>query len=133
MEEPKLFDYIKMISQTKEIPDFDEHFRKTYNQFMVNRFFSLCGGNECCIASVLNKNYGMSNKSHFMFLHTLIRKGKRYTKWPKQMKDAKVKALMDIYQYSYKRASEVVQFISDDQLADILSAKSTGGVFRKTK
>ncbi len=37
MSEPGLFDYIKMLNQSKEIPEFDEHFEKIYSTFMVNR------------------------------------------------------------------------------------------------
>lgn len=127
MAEPGLFDYIKMISWTKEIPEFDAHFEKVYTPFVVNRFFSLFQGNDVIIANALNKNYGMSKTNHFLFLHGMIRKSKRFSKWPKEQKDDRVKFIMEVYNYSYKRAKEANVLLSDEDLSEIREAMKKGG------
>lgn len=129
--EPKLFDYIKMISETKEIPEFDDHFEKTYAPFMVNRFFSLIPDNSILVVQLLNRNYSMSKKNHFLFLHGMVRKGKRFHrgKWPKMQKNSKIEFLMEEYNYSHKRATEAGRLITDDQIIEMKQAKETGGAF----
>jgi hypothetical protein len=129
MAEIGLFDYIKMISLTKEMPEFDEHFEKVYQPFLVNRFFSLCADNSVVIANLLNKNYEMSKKNHFLFLSTMIRKGKRYNKWPKKQTDERVKFIMEEYDYSYKRAKEASFLITDEQILEMRQAYDQGGTF----
>jgi len=125
-----MFDYIKMITTTKEMPEFDDHFEKTYNPFMTNRALSLFGDNSVVIANAVNKNYGMSKKNHFLFLHSMVRKGKRKnSKWPKFIKEDKISFIMEEYNYSYKRAKEASVLISDEQLLEMRKSKQQGGVF----
>ena len=124
-----VFTYIKMIELTKEIPEFDAEFEKIYSPFMVNRYFSLHKDESVLIANAINKNYNMSKRLHFLFMHSMIRKGKRpYSKWPKRPADAKIQFIMEEYNYSYRRAKEASVFITDDQITEMKAAKSTGGV-----
>jgi len=129
MIEPKFFDYVKMISQTKEIPEFDAHFEKEYNPFIINRFFSLMSDTSLLVANAINKNYGMSKKNHFLFLHGMVRKGKRFHrgKWPKMPKNKRIEFLMDEYDYSHKRATEASRLITDEQIIKMKEAKQQGG------
>lgn len=126
-----LFDYIKMISYTKKIPEFDEEFQKNYAPFMVNRFFSLFRDSSVVIANLLNKNYGMTKENHFIFLHGMIRKGNRFYKgkWPKRAEDVDIFLVMEEYNYSYKRAVEIMPLITDKQLTEMRAARDTGGKF----
>lgn len=126
-----LFDYIKMLSYTKKLPEFDEEFEKTYAPFMVNRFFSLFRDSSVVVANLLNRNYGMTKQNHFLFLHGMIRKGNRIHKgkWPKRPKDADIELVMDEFEYSYKRAVEVMCLITDEQLTKMREARDTGGKF----
>lgn len=127
-EGPKLWDYIKMISQTKEIPEFDEHFEKTYEPFMVSRSFSLSGDNSVIVAQAINKSTKLSKKSHFLFLHGLVRRGKRFNKWPKQLKEKRILTIMEMFDYSYAKAKESSGFISDEDIKAFEDSKDTGGV-----
>jgi hypothetical protein len=128
---PQLFDYIKMISTTKEIPEFDEHFEKTYVPFIVNRFFSLFNGNAAVIANEANSFSSVPKKLHFMFLHNLIRKGKRYSKWPKMEKDGKILFLMEVYNYNYRKAREICNLISEKQMEELRKIYNTKDEFIK--
>lgn len=132
-EEPKLFDFIKMISQTKEIPEFDEHFEKNYSQFVVNRFFSLFQENSAILANEMNKGKDIPSKQHFLFLHSVIRKSSRFTKWPKKIEDKKINFLMEVYEYSFQKAKSCSDLINDDQIKELEAMFYEGGVGNKGK
>jgi hypothetical protein len=122
---------MKMLSYTKKIPEFDDEFEKNYSPFMVNRFFSLFRDSSVVVANMLNKNYGISKKDHFLFLHGMIRKGNRIHKgkWPKKAKDADIEMIMEEYNYSYKRAVEVSNLITKEQLTEMQTDRYKGGAF----
>lgn len=123
-----LFDYINMISQTKEIPEFDAHFEKTYSPFVVNRFFSLFKDNSVIIANTLNRNCEISKKNHFLFLHSMIRRSKRFSKWPKKNNNERINFLMEVFNYSHKRAKEASMLITDEQITELHKADFKGGI-----
>lgn len=123
----KLFDYINMISQSKKMPEFDEHFEKNYQPFMVNRFFSLCQDNSILVANIVNKNYKMSKRDHFLFLHGTVKSAKRYNKWPKKMKEDRISFIQDVFEYSYDKAKVANNILSDEQLDLLREHLDTGG------
>lgn len=122
-----VFDYIKMLSTTKKIPEFDEHFNKKYSPFLVNRFFSLHNGSTTMIVNELNK-YNMSKEQHFMFLYHTIRKGNRWSKWPKRLSSNKIKKIQEVFNYSEQKAKAASEIISDKQMKEIDEIFYKGGV-----
>jgi len=123
-----LWTYISMITTTKEIPEFDEHFEKVYSPFMVNRFFSFLGESSMVIVNEINETPGLGKREHFIFLHAAIRKSKRRSKWEKQPKDEKVKLLSDVYECSVEKAKTFADLISDEQMSTIHDLVFKGGV-----
>jgi hypothetical protein len=126
-KESNIWNYIKMISETKEIPEFDDTFEKLYNQFVVNRAMSLYGDTSVLIANMINTSSKMTNKNHFLFLHAMIRKGKRWSKWPKKTSDSKIDFIMEEFNYSKAKAKEVVNLITDMDIKSMKKDKDTGG------
>ena len=130
MENPEytLWDFVNMITTTKEIPEFDENFDKVYSPFVVNRFFSFTGENSIIIVNEINKTPGLGKREHFIFLHAAIRKSKRRSSWVKQAKDERLALLSDVYECSIEKAKTFSDLLSPDQMLVIEDIVYKGGV-----
>lgn len=127
-DELTIWDYVNMITSSKEVPEFDEHFDKTYVPFVVNRFFSFLGESSTVIVNEINESPGLGKREHFIFLHSIIKKSKRRAKWEKQPKNDKVKLLAEVYECSYEKAKTFADLISEEQMAQLEEHLYTGGV-----
>lgn len=136
--EISIWDYINMISSSKEVPSFDEEFNKVYNPFVVNRFFSLSGEANIVVVNEINKMPALGKREHFLFLHSIIPKSKRRYKWPKRKKDEKLILIMEVFQCSYDKAKLFADLITDEQFMELHASTYKGGAEnvksrRKTK
>ena len=121
-----IWDYVNMISSTKEIPAFDEEFHKVYNPFLVNRSFSLTGEANIVLVNEINKG-SITKENHFLFMRSIIPKSRRRNTWPKRKTEEKVKILMEMFECSYPKAKSFADLIPDDKIEEYLKRKDTGG------
>lgn len=134
-ESKTIWDYINMISSSKEIPSFDEEFNKVYSPFVVNRFFSLTGEANIIIINEINKSPQIGKKEHFLFLHSVIPKSRRRNSWPKRKKDEKIELLMEVFKCKYENAKSFVDLIKEEDYTKIVALTDKGGadVIKKRK
>ncbi len=127
------FDYIKMISDSKVIPEFDNHFEKNYSQFLTNNFFSFFF-ETVGFVSLLNGSNEMSSEAHFRFLHSIIPKKSRWSQWFKKEKITKdVEMIMEVYEFNHSRAKVVLSLLSAEDLEILRCTTEKGGRGRTTK
>lgn len=104
--------------------------QKLYAKFPIAR--SMSYSMDCILlVNELNArdlaNHGLSNLQHYEFLLNVIPKKKRYGKWEKPEVPEEVKLLQDLYGYSYEKAREAANVLTEEQLADIKKSLEKGG------
>jgi hypothetical protein len=133
VEEISLWDYIGMITTSKKIPEFDENFERVYSPFVVNRFFSNLGDYSTVLANQINKTPGLGKREHFIFLHSVVRKGKTRGKWEKRKKDEKLEILSEVYKCSVEKAKAFADLITEKQMESIQEVLYKGGAEKASK
>ena len=108
------FDFINAINEKKQI-----EITREYNQFLVNRFYSLFR-DTILIANLANTFRDIDDGSHFAFYNSMIKKGKRYTKWPKADKNEVLACISRYYDVSLKQARDIINILTDDQIRQII-------------
>lgn len=115
-----IFDLINDLSYNKKNILTDENI-KEYNPRMINRFFSffpetVLYSNEMNLLPQLYKD------EHYQFYMNIIRKNKRFTKWPKKNKsrEDELNAIQKYYGYNLSRAREVLKLLSKEQLEHLV-------------
>lgn len=124
-----LFDYIDMIGRTKQIPEFNEHFRKTYVPYLVNMYFSLYQDTAAIANELQIRCDQLAPHLHFLFYHRTIPKRKReWVRWYKPDKvSKKLKLVMDAYNYNEIHARIAMDLISEDGLKQLNNMQFKGG------
>ena len=124
-----VFDYINMLSYSKEIPAFDSNFEREYNQYVVNFYFSLHEDTVMLVNEIQLYNQ-LSNKHHFLFLHNVIPKRKRkYVQWYKHEKvNADIDLIAEIYNVSINRAFELRKLFDKDKIKTLHKTQQRGGL-----
>lgn len=120
------FDFLNAINYTKE-DVFDELGESYYRPFYINRFLS--GKIDSILyANEMNLRAGTVEKQmHFDYLQNSLRKLKRYSKWLKGSKDDKVEVIQKFYGYSWKKAREVVDLITEENINTMEKMMDEGG------
>ena len=129
-EGPGLFDYIKMLSQTKEMPVFDEHFNKTYNQYVTNMYFSLYQDTAMLANELQYRVTELSNRLHFLFLHRMIPRRKReWVQWYKpEAMTPKLELVMNVYNYNRVKAQNALSLLSKEDIKALNNMQFKGGL-----
>lgn len=115
-----------MISDSKQIPDFDEEFEKDYSPYLVNNFFSYFF-DTAGFVNLINRKSVMPKKTHFLFLHSLIPKKSRWSKWHKQTKSKDIDMIMDIYNVNSSKAKIALSLLTKDNMKVLRQTQKTGG------
>ena len=79
-------------------------------------------------ANEMNQKNSLDHKLQYDFLLNIIRPRKRFSKWLKKSKDDNIDLIKKFYGYSYTKAKDVVDILSEDQLKHIRSKLDTGGL-----
>ena len=108
------FDFANSINHTKEDLIVDERTEKEYNPFIVNRAMGF-GKDTCIAANEMNARPHLDNKLQYDFLMDVVRKGKRYNKWLKG-EEEDIKAIQDFFGYSFIKAKEALNLLSETQI-----------------
>ena len=125
-------DCLPSILETKKYKLLTETEEKEYVPFLVNRALSY--HIDCLkFAQELNSYPSLDNKLQYDYLFHTIRPYKRnFKKWVKSGNYENTKLVQEYYNYSYKKAREVADLISEDQLEHIRKQLDKGGVDRKS-
>jgi hypothetical protein len=114
-----LFSILKDINLIKSYklhknPDF----QKQYNEFMINRFFSM-NPETVFEANFLNMYNKIPKHAKYLFLCDIIEKKDRFLKYikaDKESEDAKmVKHIQDVYSVNKDIASDILKTIDEDE------------------
>ena len=103
-----------------------EENEKEYSPFMINRNFSYFQ-DTVLFANEMNIKSHLPNKLQYDFLMGTIRPRKRFTKWTKKDRPAKIEIIKEYYNYSTPKAEAVVDLISDERLKQMKDTLSQGG------
>ena len=122
------FEFIKTINDTKHnLMDEDPEVEKDYIPFLVNRSLGYFM-DTIMYANEMNRFNSLDYKLQYDFLLNIIRPRKRYSKWLKKSKDDNIDLIKKFYGYSYTKAKDVVDILSEDQIEHIRSKLDTGGL-----
>ena len=122
------FEFTKTINDTKHnLMDEDLEVEKDYIPFLVNRSLGYFM-DTIMYANEMNRFNSLDYKLQYDFLLNIIRPRKRYSKWLKKSKDDNIDLIKKFYGYSYTKAKDVVDILSEDQIEHIRSKLDTGGL-----
>ena len=122
------FEFTKTINETKRnLIDEDPEVEKDYIPFLVNRSLGYFM-DTIMYANEMNQKSSIDHKLQYDFLLNIIRPRKRFSKWLKKSKDDNIDLVKKFYGYSYTKAKDVVDILSEDQLKYIRSKLDTGGL-----
>ena len=122
------FDFLNEINTgKKDLLREDPLNEKDYSPFMVNRGLSYFS-DTIMMANEMNRVNGIPKIWQNDFFLNTISKKKRFSKWHKKEADSQsLQLVMEYFQYSNKRAREVMDILSPDQLKMIQEKLYKGG------
>ena len=122
------FEFTKTINNTKHnLMDEALGVEKDYIPFLVNRSLGYFM-DTIMYANEMNRFNSLDYKLQYDFLLNIIRPRKRYSKWLKKSKNDNIDLIKKFYGYSYTKAKDVVDILSEDQIEHIRSKLDTGGL-----
>ena len=121
------FDYLKAINESKEDVMLTSQDEKKYAAFIVNRGLSFFM-DTIFQANEINRNHHLDSRLQFDYLLNSIRTKKRFTRWLKPEKNADIDVIKEYYSCSYRKAHEIAQILSGDQLSHIYKSMKRGGL-----
>lgn len=121
------FDFLKSINSSKEnLLEDPENNVSDYVPFVVNRSLSYFL-DTVLYANEMNIYHELDNDLQFMFLLHSIRPRKRFAKWVKPIVSEDIKLIQDAYGYNAQLATQVLSFLSPEDLEMIRNIKEVGG------
>jgi len=123
-----LSDFLTSINSSKEnLMEKDPLCEKEYIPFVVNKCLSYFP-DTIFYANQINVRPGLDKKMQYDYLRLSVSKRKRFSKWFKEEKNDNIKLIQEYYGYSYRRAKEVLECLTDDNIRTIKDSLKTGGV-----
>lgn len=124
------FDFIRAASETKEdlINDSDnpDLIEDLYAPFIVNRGFALFS-DSVLHANEMNMRPHLFKDAQFQYYRGVLRKRKRFSKWPKADKSKDLDALQQVYSCNRTVAKMYLKVLTKDQLQQVHEQLVTGG------
>lgn len=123
-----LSDFLTSINSSKEnLVEKEPLCEKEYIPFVVNKCLSYFP-DTIFYANQINVRPGLDKKMQYDYLRLSVSKRKRFSKWFKEEKNDNIKLIQEYYGYSYRRAKEVLDCLTDDNIKTIKDSLKTGGV-----
>ena len=123
-----LSDFLTSINSSKEnLVEKEPLCEKEYIPFVVNKCLSYFP-DTIFYANQINVRPGLDKKMQYDYLRISVSKRKRFSKWFKEEKNDNIKLIQEYYGYSYRRAKEVLECLTDDNIRTIKDSLKTGGV-----
>lgn len=126
---PDLFkEIVPSILQTKKSVFNDEIDYKDYKPFLVNRALSY--HIDCVLyANEINLHSGIDKDMQYHYLLNTIRPMKRkFSPWQKSQIDKDIESVKLYFGYSNQKAKDALRILNDEQIADIRTKTTKGGV-----
>lgn len=127
----KPFDYLNSINISKNnlVKDSDnpELAEKLYPPYLINKGLSYFI-DTIYLANEMNRRPNCDKLLQYEFLINSVRKKKRYSKWYKSQVDDNLEAIKEYYGYSYDKAHQVADLLTEEQLITIKNSLSKGGM-----
>ena len=121
------FDFLNAINDNKKNLFEDPQAEKDYSTFMVNRGLSFFP-DTVLYANEMNRNFDIPKKWQFDFLLNSVAKKRRFSKWhKKEVAPDILKLIMRHYNYSEKKAMDIIEMLPAYVIEDIKSQYDTGG------
>jgi hypothetical protein len=121
------FDFINAITENKKDLFEDPQASKDYTPFMINKGLSFYP-DTILYANEMNQRVIIPTQWQFEFLKNSIIKKKRFSKWHKKdVQPEQVRLVMKHYKYSEKRAYEIIELLTPNQIEEIRLSYETGG------
>jgi trimethylamine:corrinoid methyltransferase-like protein len=124
------FDFMNAASFSKEdlIRDSDipEHTEKMYTPYIVNRGFTNFE-DTILHANEMNMRHGLFSGAQFDYYKSVLRKRKRFSKWPKADKDINLDAIQKVYECNRTVAKQYLKVLNKEQLETIHDKINEGG------
>ena len=98
---------------------------KQYNPFLTNRALSYFA-ETVLHANEMNVNSHLDPLLQHDYLFHSVRKGKRFSKWSKEVKDKNIELVAEYYGYNYRQAKEVYPLLNEQQLKHISKVLQKG-------
>lgn len=124
------FDFMNAASFTKadvirdsDIPEVTE---KQYNAYIVNRGFTNFE-DTILHANEMNQRHELFPAAQFDYYRAVLRKRKRFSKWPKADKDVNLDAIQEVYQCNRTVAKQYLKVLNEEQLQSVHDKLVTGG------
>ena len=124
------FDFMNAASFSKEDlirnSDIPEHTEKMYTPYVVNRGFTNFE-DTILHANEMNMRHGLFDAAQFDYYKAVLRKRKRFSKWPKATKDVDLDAIQEVYQCNRTVAKQYFKVLNKEQLQSVHDRLITGG------
>lgn len=107
----------------------DKEIEAYYTPYIVNKALSY-HADSLIYANEMNQRRSIDSDLQYQFYLNTLRPRKRFSKWAKREDSEKLKIVMETYNYSPDKASQVLDLISDEQIQQIMHHKEgcKGGV-----
>lgn len=121
MENRNVFDYVKSINNKKEYLGDD---LSGYSSYIVSKALSAYPDTIMLVNEI--KLYPtLTDKMEYDFYYYSISKSNRYADWYKKDRERFVD-IMKFYNVSYKKAQEIAEILTEDQLQEIHNTLTVG-------
>jgi hypothetical protein len=124
------FDFMNAVSFTKadiiKNDDNPELIEKQYNAYIVNRGFTNFE-DTILHANEMNQRHELFPAAQFDYYRAVLRKRKRFSKWPKADKDINLDAIQEVYQCNRTVAKQYLKVLNEEQLKSVHARLVTGG------
>lgn len=129
------FDYINSISSDSKNQIIEgEMPPEEYNAFIINRGLSLYQ-DTILLAQEMNIRPDIPKASQYHFLHTLVSKRKRWSKWPKKTVEKGNERLFEVLvkheKYSLDKALDIIKLLSDEEKKIVVHSYDEGQKIKK--
>lgn len=121
-----IWDILEDITYTKKNVIQDEVSEKTYQAYLINRALIL-NADTYQAANEMNLRHHLPATLQNQFFINIIKKRKRFNKWPKREKVDNVELIMEYYNYSYEKARQVVDLLDNIQIDYMKRKVDKGG------
>ena len=122
------FEIISAIGYTKDVSEYPEEVvEDIYNHFLINRTLSYHA--DCLVyANEMNQRHQSDSWLQFQFYLNSLRPRKRFAKWEKANKVDDLDTVKLAYEYNNRKALQVIDLLSDEQINELKKDRKGGVV-----
>lgn len=125
------FDFINCISNERDIKFTREEIEEFYNPFLTMTILSRFEDSIFIVNEINSFKKPLGKYEHFLFLHSILRKRKRFSKGSKkdEAEEKKISLVMEYYECNREKAKDALKLLKKDDLKKINNyLNNKGGV-----